>query len=135
MKKTALYAAMAMTLSGCLVQEYTPETARSFRDGSGQGSLCAQIDATRALGITDGLNVLISEYQRRNPNVSQRDLSDLREGLVRTGMREEVAICSWNARLVGETIGYGQHSKQYEGGGYSYFFVNARTGRVEYISS
>lgn len=134
MKKTALFTAIAFSLSGCLVPEYTAQTAMNLRNGVGPGTLCEEIINARSMGTSESLNALIAEYQRRNPNVSSRDLSDLREGRVRTGMREEVAICSWNARLVGETIGYGQHSKQY-GSGYSYFFVNGRTGRVDYIAS
>lgn len=135
MKKTALFSAIALTLSGCLIPEYTTQTAMNLRSGVGPGSLCEEIINARSMGTAESLNALIEEYQRRNPNVSSRDLSDLRQGLVRTGMREEVAICSWNARLVGETIGYGQHSKQYHNSGYSFFFVNGRTGRVDYIAS
>ena len=122
-------------MAGCVGGPYTPETAASLKDGTGYNTICAAIEDARAAGDQKSLDVLIAEYRRRNPRVSAKWIKMLREGKVAIGMPEKVAACSWNAYVVNETIGFGQHTKQYEAlnSDFSHFFVNARTGRVDFI--
>ena len=116
--------------------DVNPETARSLPYGVGVGTLCGSITDARGRKRLSSLDAMLGEFMRRNPEIADRWVENLKEGTVSTGMPERIAACSWNATIVGQTIGYGQHSKQYQsGGGYSYFFVNGRTGKVEYISS
>jgi hypothetical protein len=127
---------LMLGVSGCMTVEYTPQKAASLQNGVGYGTLCYAIEEARSIGTPESLDALMAEYERRNPNVAQSWISRLREGKVATGMPEAVAACAWNATMVGHNIGYGTNSKQYQGGGsYSYFFVNGRTGKVDFISA
>ncbi|MFD1913823.1 hypothetical protein [Halodurantibacterium flavum] len=105
------------------------------QDMSGD-ALCAAIRANQMFPSAARGQELRSEYARRNPGYSARTVDAVLRGSVFVGMDEYAATCSWGAELAGETMGYGQHTRQYRsGGGASFFFVNARTGQVEYISS
>lgn len=99
-------------------------------------SLCYNIGHEK-LGWEKGFNntklreVYYPELKRRLN--SEQYAQDIITGVVRIGMPETVAVCSWNASLVNETIGYGSHTKQYKAAGeYDYFFVENK--RVTYIS-
>jgi hypothetical protein len=76
----------------------------------------------------------LDELTRRG--FSQREVAAIDKGTVFIGMSEQAAICSWDARVVGETLSPYDHSRQYWGaGGSSAFFVDVDSGRVDYISS
>jgi len=147
--KKALIFSVLLTASACgAPKEYTSEEAVRLPDRA----LCREISMARrhaqqgSCGLfscsqstlsywNTRFDVLMAEYQRRNPNVSQRWIDLLRIRRVSIGMPESVAACSWNARIVNESIGYDTHSIQYESPGHSYFFVDGFTGRVDYIST
>ncbi|HBM60864.1 MAG TPA: hypothetical protein DD444_16955 [Citreicella sp.] len=128
---------MLLVASACMMQPVTSENVMRFGGGVGPGSLCERIEAQRSVAKGhQEMDTLIGEFKRRNPGVQENWLRDLRKGLVTIGMPEDVARCTWTAYLVNESIGYGQHTKQYRGSNsYSYFFVDGRTGRVTYISA
>ena len=139
MKKMVMFTSFTVIVSACSI-EFGPLDeiyAPKLGDGTGFGTLCYAINENRTrVGTNSGmLAILLQEYQRRDDKASNSDMESLAEGTIALGMREEVAACSWNAELVGETMGYGTHSKQYRSSGGSYFFVNGLTGKVDYISS
>lgn len=133
------YSIFALTLvaalaSGCV--QYDAQSAQGLRDGIGPGTLCGALSQARQMNDSDSVNALVSEYARRNPSTDERTMTRLRAGNIGPGMPEHAAICAWNATLVNHSIGFGQSTKQYRGaGGSSFFFVNGRTGRVDYVSA
>lgn len=64
---------------------------------------------------------------------TKAEVADISKGYIGIGMRREAAICSWQAALVGKSVGHGSYSEQYRSSGGSYFFVN-RKSHVDYIS-
>lgn len=133
----ALTISALLLLSACAAP-FTAETTKSLRQGVGPGSLCYVIQIYRPGGYNSEekaatFKVLMAEYERRNPNISSKDLNRVAKGLVAVGMLEKHAACSWNSRKVGETLGYGRSSKQWKSGNNSYFFTDHRK-RVTFIS-
>jgi len=96
-------------LAGCSVPEVTAQDAYPLTELQ----LCQSYARAKLTNNANVLGVAKTELIRRKA-VSNQDLEDMAQGVIREGMKEHVAICSWGPyRDVNTTVVAGSRSKQF----------------------
>lgn len=116
-------AGLAIT-TACSVPELTREDAAAMDNLQ----LCQTYANAKGFNNAQWLNRAKHELKRRGA-VTERDLSDMAKGVIRTGMKEHVAVCSWGPyKDINTTVVGSYESKQFVLPNYSFFYT--RNGRV-----
>lgn len=89
MKKAIATALLSALAAGCTIPEYDAVTLSSMDNLA----LCQAYSANQRVSperSQQAMNELVSRKA-----LSQKDIDDIQDGVIRTGMRDYVAICSW----------------------------------------
>ncbi|NKX40356.1 hypothetical protein HGG71_02610 [Rhodobacteraceae bacterium R_SAG2] len=111
-------------VGACSAPELSQEAAASMTNIQ----LCQTYAYAKSFNDAQRLNRVKHELKQRGA-VTEQDLSDMAKGVIRTGMKEHVAVCSWGPyRDINTTVVGSYESKQFVLPNYSFFYT--RNGRV-----